>query len=193
MGLNAESEHPDDCKSSLQKESMIPGDRSETFKTADWLQVYHSSDVSTWLIPSHLSLPFSYPPPHWLTFRKWASSNLSRFVCDWRDLNNQFMPPMLCRTPLQIIKWSSSQSPGALTANVSKNFSATTSRMLSPMLLSIESNVWLVAWHVHRAFSTSRLDEREDGDAIQQYLYEKTGQRTVPNVFVSEYTMPTSY
>ena len=38
-------------------------------------------------------------------------------------------------------------------------------------------------------FSTPRLDEREDGDSIQQYLYEKTGQRTVPNVFVSEYTM----
>lgn len=42
-------------------------------------------------------------------------------------------------------------------------------------------------------FSTSRLDEREDGDAIQQYLYEKTGQLTVPNVFVSEYIMLTSY
>ncbi|KAG5644971.1 hypothetical protein DXG03_007343 [Asterophora parasitica] len=31
------------------------------------------------------------------------------------------------------------------------------------------------------------LDERDDGAAIQQYLLEKTGQRTVPNVFVSEY------
>ncbi|KAF8079330.1 thioredoxin-like protein [Lyophyllum atratum] len=28
------------------------------------------------------------------------------------------------------------------------------------------------------------LDERDDGDAIQAYLLEKTGQRTVPNVFV---------
>ncbi|PPQ69661.1 hypothetical protein CVT26_001530 [Gymnopilus dilepis] len=30
------------------------------------------------------------------------------------------------------------------------------------------------------------LDEREDGDDIQAYLYEKTGQRTVPNIFVSQ-------
>ena len=37
-------------------------------------------------------------------------------------------------------------------------------------------------------FSTPRLDEREDGKSIQQYLYEKTGQSSVPNVFVSEYT-----
>ncbi|GLB43750.1 putative glutaredoxin [Lyophyllum shimeji] len=29
------------------------------------------------------------------------------------------------------------------------------------------------------------LDEREDGAAIQKYLEEKTGQRTVPNVFVA--------
>jgi glutaredoxin 3 len=35
-------------------------------------------------------------------------------------------------------------------------------------------------------FSTPRLNEREDGDPIQKYLYEKTGQSTVPNVFVSE-------
>ncbi|KAF9458026.1 glutaredoxin [Collybia nuda] len=30
------------------------------------------------------------------------------------------------------------------------------------------------------------LDEREDGDAIQAYLLEKTKQRTVPNVFVNQ-------
>ncbi|KAK7052460.1 glutaredoxin, partial [Favolaschia claudopus] len=29
------------------------------------------------------------------------------------------------------------------------------------------------------------LDEREDGAAIQGYLAEKTGQRTVPNIFVN--------
>ncbi|KAG6813706.1 hypothetical protein H0H92_008113 [Tricholoma furcatifolium] len=29
------------------------------------------------------------------------------------------------------------------------------------------------------------LDERKDGQAIQDYLLEKTNQRTVPNVFVS--------
>ncbi|KDR85923.1 hypothetical protein GALMADRAFT_235091 [Galerina marginata CBS 339.88] len=30
------------------------------------------------------------------------------------------------------------------------------------------------------------LDEREDGAAIQDYLYQKTGQRTVPNVFINK-------
>ncbi|PWN93981.1 glutaredoxin [Acaromyces ingoldii] len=29
------------------------------------------------------------------------------------------------------------------------------------------------------------LDQVEDGDAIQAYLADKTGQRTVPNIFVS--------
>jgi glutaredoxin 3 len=32
-----------------------------------------------------------------------------------------------------------------------------------------------------------RLDERPDGSDIQNYLFEKTGQRTVPNVFISAY------
>ncbi|KAF8640910.1 hypothetical protein AX17_000558 [Amanita inopinata Kibby_2008] len=30
------------------------------------------------------------------------------------------------------------------------------------------------------------LDEREDGDAIQEYLRQKTKQRTVPNIFVNK-------
>ncbi|KAI9428495.1 glutaredoxin [Lactarius indigo] len=30
------------------------------------------------------------------------------------------------------------------------------------------------------------LDEREDGNALQTYLQEKTGQRTVPNVFIKQ-------
>ncbi|KIL71262.1 hypothetical protein M378DRAFT_174631 [Amanita muscaria Koide BX008] len=30
------------------------------------------------------------------------------------------------------------------------------------------------------------LDERDDGEAIQKYLVEKTKQRTVPNVFVTQ-------
>jgi len=30
------------------------------------------------------------------------------------------------------------------------------------------------------------LDKREDGDAIQAYLQTKTGQRTVPNVFIKQ-------
>ncbi|KAI8332137.1 glutaredoxin-1 [Chlamydoabsidia padenii] len=30
------------------------------------------------------------------------------------------------------------------------------------------------------------LDERDDGQAIQAYLLQKTGQRTVPNVFVAQ-------
>jgi glutaredoxin 3 len=29
------------------------------------------------------------------------------------------------------------------------------------------------------------LDERPDGDAIQSALYQQTGQRTVPNVFIN--------
>jgi len=35
-------------------------------------------------------------------------------------------------------------------------------------------------------FHVIELDEREDGDPIQKYLYEKTGQRTVPSVFVNQ-------
>ncbi|PFH47585.1 hypothetical protein AMATHDRAFT_67504 [Amanita thiersii Skay4041] len=30
------------------------------------------------------------------------------------------------------------------------------------------------------------LDEREDGGAIQDYLLKKTGQRTVPNIFINK-------
>lgn len=30
------------------------------------------------------------------------------------------------------------------------------------------------------------LDERDDGDELQNYLHEKTGQRTVPNVFIDK-------
>ncbi|KAI0652318.1 glutaredoxin [Trametes meyenii] len=30
------------------------------------------------------------------------------------------------------------------------------------------------------------LDEIEDGSEIQNYLYEKTGQRTVPNIFINK-------
>ncbi|KAI0718866.1 glutaredoxin [Cerioporus squamosus] len=30
------------------------------------------------------------------------------------------------------------------------------------------------------------LDEMDEGSAIQEYLAEKTGQRTVPNIFISE-------
>ncbi|KNZ72948.1 Glutaredoxin-C4, partial [Termitomyces sp. J132] len=33
------------------------------------------------------------------------------------------------------------------------------------------------------------LDERDDGSDIQTYLLEKTGQRTVPNIFVSAYCL----
>jgi glutaredoxin len=32
-----------------------------------------------------------------------------------------------------------------------------------------------------------RLDERKDGQDIQDYLLETTGQRTVPSVFISKY------
>jgi hypothetical protein len=37
--------------------------------------------------------------------------------------------------------------------------------------------------------SMTRLDEREDGSAIQDYLQEKTGQRTVPNIFIGAQPM----
>ncbi|KAJ3038643.1 Glutaredoxin-1 [Rhizophlyctis rosea] len=30
------------------------------------------------------------------------------------------------------------------------------------------------------------LDQRDDGSAIQGYLADKTGQRTVPNIFISQ-------
>jgi len=30
------------------------------------------------------------------------------------------------------------------------------------------------------------LDERDDGDQIQDYLLEKSGQRTVPNIFINQ-------
>lgn len=30
------------------------------------------------------------------------------------------------------------------------------------------------------------LDEREDGGELQNYLQEKTGQRTVPNIFIKQ-------
>jgi hypothetical protein len=35
--------------------------------------------------------------------------------------------------------------------------------------------------------SLYRLDEREDGEELQKYLQEKTGQRSVPNIFISMY------
>ncbi|KAI8823712.1 glutaredoxin [Fimicolochytrium jonesii] len=35
-------------------------------------------------------------------------------------------------------------------------------------------------------YTAFELDQREDGSAIQQYLREKTGQNTVPNIFVKE-------
>lgn len=37
------------------------------------------------------------------------------------------------------------------------------------------------------SFLLNRLDEREDGADIQAYLKDKTGQNTVPNVFIRKY------
>ncbi len=34
--------------------------------------------------------------------------------------------------------------------------------------------------------SVVRLDERDDGSDIQEYLRQKTGQSSVPNIFISE-------
>lgn len=42
-------------------------------------------------------------------------------------------------------------------------------------------------------FCVRRLDQRDDGSAIQEYLAEKTGQRTVPNVFISAYQSLSSH
>jgi glutaredoxin 3 len=36
-----------------------------------------------------------------------------------------------------------------------------------------------------RLMSLCRLDERDDGGELQSYLQEKTGQRSVPNIFIS--------
>ena len=91
-------------------------------------------------------VPFHHPSP--ANIHKWASKNLSRYVNTNRgDLVNLCLNiAMLCRTPLQITKWSSSQSPGALTANVSRNFSVTSSRTLRSMLLSILNQTFGL-WH----------------------------------------------
>ncbi|KAI9105416.1 putative thioltransferase [Phlyctochytrium arcticum] len=35
-------------------------------------------------------------------------------------------------------------------------------------------------------FTAYEMDQRDDGSALQQYLQEKTGQRTVPNIFIAE-------
>jgi glutaredoxin 3 len=35
-------------------------------------------------------------------------------------------------------------------------------------------------------FFVIELDQVEDGDAIQEYLAKKTGQRTVPNIFINQ-------
>ncbi|KAJ3293098.1 glutaredoxin [Borealophlyctis nickersoniae] len=35
-------------------------------------------------------------------------------------------------------------------------------------------------------YAAFELDQRDDGSAIQDYLKEKTGQRTVPNIFISQ-------
>jgi glutaredoxin 3 len=43
----------------------------------------------------------------------------------------------------------------------------------------------LMAWP--DCYLTNRLDERNDGGEIQDYLREKTGQSTVPNIFISKY------
>ncbi|KAK7687197.1 Glutaredoxin-C6 [Cerrena zonata] len=36
------------------------------------------------------------------------------------------------------------------------------------------------------ALSPLLLDERDDGSEIQSYLFDKTGQRTVPNIFINK-------
>lgn len=141
--------------------------------------------------------------PSSLSFAFFSSSNLSAAqktqkkmdvkqfveVCRWQWHSQcVFLLPMLCRTPLRQRKWSSSQRPGALTAKLSKNFSTRNIRVLISPFLSKSNQAVGFHDHVHRP-CTLRLDKRSDGSAIQAYLAEKTNQRTVPNVFVSEYDM----
>ena len=47
------------------------------------------------------------------------------------------------------------------------------SKLLLVGLMYVTNEPWL------------RVDEEENGEAIQDYLEEKTNQRTVPNVFIS--------
>ncbi len=37
---------------------------------------------------------------------------------------------------------------------------------------------------------TNRLDDRDDGSEIQDYLAQKTGQRSVTNIFISTFLYP---
>jgi len=59
--------------------------------------------------------------------------------------------------------------------------------MSKPMLSSTYHLSPSVIDQTERATTICRLDERDDGSAIQEYLAEKTGQRTVPNIFISAY------
>lgn len=50
---------------------------------------------------------------------------------------------------------------------------------------------WVVFSGVYNQMIGSRivrLDEMDEGTDIQNYLYQKTGQRTVPNIFVGLWT-----
>ena len=53
--------------------------------------------------------------------------------------------------------------------------------MRGTLILSLERLILMVP------LPFRRLDLREDGPVIQDYLQEKTGQRTVPNIFISEF------
>lgn len=49
-------------------------------------------------------------------------------------------------------------------------------------ILEYVANVYLLCNSSH---IPHRLDDRDDGSEIQDYLQEKTGQRSVPNIFIS--------
>jgi glutaredoxin 3 len=55
---------------------------------------------------------------------------------------------------------------------------------VKPVVFESVSNV-LSCLSGYRLTSSYRLDEREDGGELQNYLEEKTGQRSVPNIFIS--------
>ena len=73
-----------------------------------------------------------------------------------------------------------SPNRGAVIPERPNNFSRTTSRNLRPLL----SSGSLFGVSLSQLLTVFRLDQRNDGGDIQDYLLTKTGQSTVPNVFV---------
>ena len=92
-----------------------------------------------------------------------------------------------CRIPSRRTRLLFSPRPGARTASAPRACSP-------PNFLKRRPKSWSAPIHLpsHPAMLLIvprlpfRLDELQEGDAIQDYLREKTGQRTVPNIFISK-------